>query len=687
MTNKLSLENSPYLLQHAENPVEWYPWGPEALDEAQREDKPIFLSIGYAACHWCHVMAHESFENPQTAAVMNQYFINIKVDREERPDLDSIYMNAVVAMTGQGGWPMSVFLTPQGVPFYGGTYFPPVRRHNMPAFREILQVIAETWRNDRQRLLTAGDQLIDQLRNSNQVGTPQSTLKADFLDRAALALIQNYDWRHGGWGRAPKFPQPMAIEFLLRRAVRGDRDSLEVATHALKAMARGGMYDVIGGGFARYSTDNDWLIPHFEKMLYDNAQLALAYLHAYLISGEQQFRVVTEETLDFMLDEMLYRLKGTQNQPAGFISSLDADSDGEEGRYYTWTLQETEGKLDTRLVDIFSEAYGFHQGGNFEGANVLQRVKDDATLSQQFNISTEEVQKQLEQARSILAAERKTRIPPGKDDKVLVSWNALALIALAEAARYLDRPDYLDFASLIADFLLTELHPEDRLLRSWRAGSAQHNAYLEDYAAFILALLSLYQSDPDPYWFQSALQLNKEMLANFTDPAGGFYDTRLDQENLIIRPKDVQDNATPSGNALAAMALLQLGTYQGQTEWRKIAEQMFAGIQSAAGRYPTAFSYWLCASDAFFQPYQEVALLGEPHQPHIPEMIRHLWSSYRPYTLAAISSYPPPSSAPVLLHNRALVDDKPTAYICQNFTCKIPVTSLADFAQQLSAEL
>lgn len=687
MANKLSLENSPYLLQHAENPVEWYPWGTEALERAQREDKPIFLSIGYAACHWCHVMAHESFEDPQTAAIMNQHYINIKVDREERPDLDSIYMNAVVAITGQGGWPMSVFLTPQGIPFYGGTYFPPVRRYNMPAFRELLQIIAESWINDRKRLLTASDQLIDQLRSANQAGASQSALKPDFLDQAVNNLIQNYDWQHGGWGGAPKFPQPMAIEFLLRRAVRGDRSSLEVATHALKAMARGGMYDVIGGGFARYSTDEDWLIPHFEKMLYDNSQLALAYLHAYLISAEQQFRVVTEETLDFMLGEMLYQLKGTQDQLAGFISSLDADSDGEEGKYYIWTLNEIEELLDSQQAKVFIEAYGIRQAGNFEGANVIQRVKDDKALSERFNLSIDEVQERLTQARSLLAAKRKNRIPPGKDDKVLVSWNALALIALSEAARYLDRPDYLDFARLIADFLLAELHPEDRLLRSWRAGSAQHNAYLEDYAALILALLSLYQSDPDPYWFQSALQLNEEMLANFSDPEGGFFDTRLDQENLILRPKNLQDNATACGNALAAMALLQLGTYQGRAEWRAIAEQMFAGIQSAAGRYPTAFSYWLCAADAFFRPFREVALLGDSQQPHLPDMIRQLWSYYRPYSLVAISTYPPPSSAPALLHDRTLVDEKPTAYICQNFTCKLPVTDPEDFAQQLSADL
>lgn len=685
MTNKLSTENSPYLIQHAENPVEWYPWGTEALERARREDKPIFLSIGYAACHWCHVMADESFEDPQTAAIMNRYFINIKVDREERPDLDGIYMNAVVAMTGQGGWPMSVFLTPQGVPFFGGTYFPPVRRYNMPSFREILQIIAETWANDRQRLLVAGNQLIEHLRKANQTVPSDQAVDPDLINQAALRLVQTYDWQHGGWGRAPKFPQPMAIEYLLRRALHGDRTALDVAVHALKAMARGGMYDIIGGGFARYSTDENWLIPHFEKMLYDNAQLALAYLHAHLITAEDQFRAVTEETLDFMLDEMLFQDNNGQNQWAGFISSLDADLDGEEGKFYTWTLNEIEEILGTQLAEVWIEAYGIRQEGNFEGANVLQRVKDDETLAFHFNLTMDEIQKLLSQARTILKEVRKVRTPPGKDDKILVSWNALALIALSEAARYLERTDYLDAARLIADFLLTELHPQDRLLRSWRSGRAQHNAYLEDYASLILALLSLYQSDPDPYWFQSALQLNEEMLVHYSDPGGGFFDTRADQEGLVLRPKDQQDNATPCGNALAALALLQLAAYQGNDEWRALVEPMFSSIQSAAVQYPTAFSFWLCAADTYFQPFQEVVILGNLNHPRTSALVRELWSRFRPHTLAAISVYPPASNSPVLLQSRSLLNGKPTAFVCQDFTCKIPVTDALDFAKQLNA--
>jgi uncharacterized protein len=685
MTNNLSKENSPYLLQHAENPVDWYPWDSEALEKARREDKPIFLSIGYAACHWCHVMAHESFEDPQTAAIMNRYFINIKVDREERPDLDGLYMNAVVAMTGQGGWPMNVFLTPQGIPIYGGTYFPPVRRYNLLSFREILQIIAETWNNDRQKLIESGNQLLQHLRNASQVGVSGQDLNPDFIRQAALRLKQTYDWQHGGWGQAPKFPQPMAIEFLLRQALRGDQGAMDITNHVLKSMARGGMYDIIGGGFARYSTDDQWLVPHFEKMLYDNAQLALAYLHAYLISGDEQFRAVTEDTLNFILDEMLLLEKDGQNQFAGFFSSIDADSNGEEGKYYTWTLNEIKASLSPQLASLVIEAYGISREGNFEGTNIIQRVKDDEFLAHHFDTSVDEIQSQLSQARSTLREVRKIRTAPGKDDKILVSWNALALIALSEAARYLDRPDYLDVARLIADFLLTELHPQDRLMRSWRAGRAQHNAYLEDYASLILALLSLYQSDPDSYWFQSALQLNEEMLANFKDRDGGFFDTRADQEALILRPKELQDNATPSGNALAALALLHLATYQGKAEWRDLVEPMLASVQSASEQYPTAFSFWLCAADAFFQPQLEVAIVGDPHQPQTSALVRQLWSRFRPYTLAAISDFPPTSNAPALLQDRSLKDGKPTAYVCQNFSCKLPVTDPLDLAHQLSA--
>ena len=684
MPNRLGNENSPYLLQHADNPVEWYPWGNEALEKAHREDKPIFLSIGYAACHWCHVMAHESFEDPETAAIMNEHYVNIKVDREERPDLDSIYMNSVVAMTGQGGWPMSVFLTPDGKPFFGGTYFPPVRRYNMPSFREVLLSIAQTWQKDRSRLLQAGNELTQHLQNSQSMGVSDQPLSAEKLDEAALRIAQAYDWNHGGWGAAPKFPQPMTIDFLLRRAIHGDKLALDMATHALAAMSKGGMYDVIGGGFARYSTDEKWLVPHFEKMLYDNAQLARTYLHAYLITEEPSFRRVCEETLDFISREMIAHPTEDSEPQAGFFSSLDADSEGEEGKFYVWTPNEIRSALNDPFdTEIFLAAYGVTEKGNFEGRNVLQRDLDDASLALQFDLRVEEIPERLSTLHRRLLQERVKRIRPGTDDKVLVSWNALALITFSEAARYLDRPDYLSISRQNADFLLTELHPGDRLLRSWRNGRAQHNAYLEDYAALILALIALYQSDPDPWWFNSASQLADEMLAHYRDPDGGFFDTRDDHGPLLTRPKDVQDNATPSGNALAVTALLQLAMYTGRGNYRDVAEAMLVSIQEAAVRYPTAFSEWLCAYDFAVKPTQEVAIIGNPADPGYQALVEILWSGWRPYSLAAFSNFPPSSNDPPLLQDRPLLKDRPTAYVCQNFVCQQPVNTPVELKEQL----
>ncbi len=687
MSNHLIHENSPYLLQHAHNPVDWYPWGPQALGEAQKQNKPIFLSIGYAACHWCHVMAHESFEDPAVAAIMNEHFINIKVDREERPDLDGIYMQAVVALIGSGGWPMSVFLTPQGAPFLGGTYFPPVQRYNMPAFRELLLAVAHTWQQDPARLLHNGQQLVDHLRAqaggqelpSAANAAPMLNL-AQTLDRAAMALAQAYDWTYGGWGKAPKFPQPMSIEFLLRRATRGDSLAADAALHALRAMAKGGMYDVVGGGFARYSTDDLWRTPHFEKMLYDNAQLATVYLHAWLIHGDPAFRQVCEETLDFVLREM-------RHPAGGFYSSLDADSEGEEGKFYLWTPQQIQAALgDVQDCRWILEAYGVTLEGNFEGGTILQRALSDAQLAEKFGAPVSSVPGRLQGLHRRLLEARQQRIRPATDDKVLVAWNALMLTAFAEAGRYLKRPDYLEAAQRGAGFLLSALRQEGRLLRSWRAagdGRARHNAYLEDYAALSLALLALYQSDADPTWYAAALRLADEMMAHFRDPAGGFFDTRDDHEALLIRPKDLQDNATPSGSALAAGALLQLAAYEGNGEWRAQAEGMLAALQDSLGRYPTAFAQWLCAADFALGPVQEVALLGDAAQ---SQPLRDaLWASYRPRLAAAISAYPPPPGSPALLHDRPLQDGLPTAYVCRDFVCLRPVTSPQEMLAQLDS--
>lgn len=697
MVNRLANENSPYLVQHAENPVDWYPWGMDALEKARREDKPIFLSIGYAACHWCHVMAHESFESPDTAAMMNQYFVNIKVDREERSDLDSIYMNAVVAMTGQGGWPMSVFLTPEGLPFYGGTYFPPVRRYRMPAFQEVLLTVARLWQEDRQRLLVSADEIVKHLKGSATPGFSVAALDPSLLEQAAQRLAQAYDWEFGGWGSAPKFPQPMTIEFLLRRAARGDGFALEMATHALDSMCKGGMYDVIGGGFARYSTDIQWLVPHFEKMLYDNAQLAQVYLYGYLLTQRPIYRRICEETLDFIARELMDTTRPLSVKTAGIYSSLDADSDGEEGKYYVWTAAEiqsllSKGQEQANLAsealswpELFSAAYDLSEAGNFEGKIVLQRARTDQELSSMFGVPEEVVGQSIDRMHSLLRDARSERVRPMTDDKALTAWNALALITFAEAARYLKRSDYLEIARLNATFLLRELHTGGTLLRSWRHGRANHIAYLEDYAALILGLIALYQSDPDAKWFQSAVMLAEEMLENFRDPQGGFYDTSASHSNLFMRPKDTQDNATPSGNALAAMALIQLSTYTGNRAWHEMALAMLTTIQDAAVRYPTAFAKWLCALDAAIHPAQEIAILSPGNSPEAEAMIDALWSHFRPDCLAAIALFPPAEGSPALLGHRFLIDSKPTAYVCRQFVCQAPVTTAEELRQQIDA--
>jgi uncharacterized protein len=685
MPNRLINENSPYLLQHAHNPVDWFPWGAEALERARAADKPIFLSIGYAACHWCHVMEYESFEDESIAALMNERFVSIKVDREERPDLDSIYMSATMAMTGSGGWPMSVFLTPDLRPFYAGTYFPPEPRYNMPSFRDLLTGIARAWQNERDEIFRVGEQVVQHIQRGSQWGGSAAyPLTHTLLDSAASHLHESYDWGFGGWGQAPKFPQPMTIEFLLRRATQSAsatgaekrQDYLKTAAHLLHAMSRGGLYDVVGGGFARYSTDNLWRVPHFEKMLYDNALLALAYLHGFLVTGETKFRQVCEATLDFLLREMTH--------PAGgFYSSLDADSEGVEGKFYAWDYVELQNLLAADF-DFFKMAYGLTVAGNWEGKTVLQRALDDKTLAARFNLPIAVVTAKLADCHSRLLAARSTRIRPGADDKILTFWNALALTAFAEAGRYLGRKDYLEAALRNARFLLENLYVDGRLLRSWRAGQAKHNAYLEDYASLVLALLALYQSDPNPEWYAAALNLADEMVEHYADPQGGFFDTRADHEALLVHPKDIQDNATPSGNALAALALLQLSAYGDRPDWRKLAEDMLAVPLETLVRYPTAFAQWLCAADFALGPTSEVAVLGAPADQQTKALVGALWKNYQPRLVAASCAYPPDGKSPALLKERPLLNDKPTAYACQGMVCRQPVNSPAEMEAQLA---
>ncbi len=687
MPNHLINENSPYLLQHAHNPVDWYPWGEEALSKARAENKPIFLSIGYAACHWCHVMEHESFEDPETAGLMNENFVNIKVDREERPDLDSIYMQATNAMTGSGGWPMSVFLTPDLRPFYAGTYFPPVRRYNMPSFKELLLSLAKVWREEPEEIDRVGSQVLQHIQPQIQVNS-KNAFSQETLEAVTKSLLESYDWGYGGWGSAPKFPQPMTIEFLLRRALTDSpqrEQILKASLHVLNAMSRGGMYDVVGGGFSRYSVDNFWKTPHFEKMLYDNAQLAMAYLHGYLVTGEVKYRQVCEETLDFLLREMMH-------PEGGFYSSLDADSEGEEGKFYVWTQDEIQNVLGSDF-DFFKAAYGITPQGNWEGKTILQRALDDSSLAARFpglsartgTLDPKVLSEKLAVCHFQLLKVRNTRIRPGTDDKILVMWNALALSAYAEAGRYLGRKDYLDAAVRNARFLMDNLIINDRLLRSWRDGQAKHNAYLEDYAGLTLALLALYQSDPNPEWYATALKLADEMVAHYSDPNGGFFDTRDDHETLLLRPKDIQDNATPSGNALAVNALLELAAYGDRNEWRGLAEDMLSSIYDAAWRYPTAFAKWLCAADFAVGPTREVAIIGNLDDPKTQELLKGLWKSYRPRQVTAISAYPPEPGSPALLKDRPTLNDQPTAYVCQGFVCLQPVNLPEEMEVQLES--
>ncbi|MCC6299116.1 MAG: thioredoxin domain-containing protein [Anaerolineales bacterium] len=730
--NKLSTSTSPYLLQHAHNPVDWFQWGDEALAKAKAENKPIFLSIGYAACHWCHVMAHESFEDNETAAFMNERFVNIKVDREERPDLDAIYMQATVAMTGSGGWPMSVFLTPDLKPFFTGTYFPPVARYNMPSFMNVLTGIARTWQEQQGEAMRVGNEVSDHLQQALSVNVQsESAFTQTHLDAAAKSLLENYDWGNGGWGSAPKFPQPMAIEFLLRRAIKAtertetienknsedsaisvanDSEFLKSSTHALRAMARGGMYDVVGGGFSRYSVDNSWRVPHFEKMLYDNALLARAYLHAWQITQDPFFKRVVTETLDFIAREMTH-------PDGGFYSSLDADSEHEEGKFYVWELDEIRAVLKDDS-DFFEAAYGITSRGNWEGKTVLQRALDDSSLAARFKLdpsagSGQAVPAKLADCHARLLSARATRVRPGTDDKVLTSWNGLMLATLAEASRVIASPSatlrinsakqspttvreiasslknaprndmYYQLATRNAEFLLSNLRPDGKLRHSWRDGKTTDEVFLEDYAALILGLLELYQTDFDTKWFTSAKELADEMIELFNDPNGGFFDTSKDGEALLVRPKDVQDNATPSGNALACEALLKLAAFTDNGKYRDLTEKALGHVAGMAVRYPTAFARWLSAADFAVGKVKQIALVSEAGGEDASELLRVVESAFRPNLIVAASTYPPSDDAPALLKDRPLKNGNATAYVCEGFVCKNPVTTVAELIELL----
>jgi uncharacterized protein len=651
MPNRLAGETSPYLLQHKDNPVDWYPWGDEALARARDEDRPILLSIGYSACHWCHVMERESFEDEQTAALMNERFVAIKLDREERPDLDSIYMEACQAMTGHGGWPLNVFLTPEQVPFYAGTYFPPEARMGMPSWRQVLGAVADAWDERREEIRAGGERIAERLRGGAVLSPSQQAIDASALDEAVARLAQTYDREHGGFGAAPKFPPASAIELLLRRG------ETEMSAHTLRRMASGGMYDQVGGGFARYSVDTHWLVPHFEKMLYDNALLARAYLHGWQVTGDDLFRTVCEETLDWALRE----LRGDEG---GFQSALDADSEGEEGRFYVWTIAELREVLGDD-ADAAIAWFGATERGNFEGRNILTRGEGDPPA-------------ELGEWRRKLYEVRARRVWPGLDDKRLTSWNALTISALAEAGGVLERADYLDAARAAAEFLLGELRePDGRLLRSWKDGTAKLNAYLEDHAYLVEALLTLYEATFEPRWFEAARGLADTMIERFADDEqGGFFETSSDHEQLIARRKDLEDHPIPAGNSSAAYGLLRLAALTGEHEYERRAESVLRLLWELAPKHPQAFAHLLQALDFHLARVQEVALVGDDDG----TLARTVRARFRPHLVLAGGE---PDGVP-LLEGRERVDGRAAAYVCENFACKLPVTEPAELEEQLA---
>ncbi len=669
--NRLQAETSPYLRQHAENPVDWYAWGAEALARAQAEDKPILLSIGYSACHWCHVMAHESFEDPATADLMNRLFVNIKVDREERPDLDDIYMNAVQAMTGGGGWPMTVFLLPDGRPFYGGTYYPKTPRYGSPSFEQVLNAVHNAYLTRRAEMEEMAGKLTDALkRDSLGLGGFSDNLTPDLLDGAARKMLQNADHTYGGFGGAPKFPQPMNLEFLLRYWARTrDQAALDHVLLTLRKMARGGMYDQIGGGFARYSVDAIWLVPHFEKMLYDNAQLSRLYLHAWQITGDPFFRRIAEEVYEYLLREMT-------SHEGGFYSATDADSEGEEGKFFVWGWSELEALLGAD-AEIAIEYWGVTSRGNFEGHNILYVPNDDTTAAERLNLTVDELRAKLDAIRDKLFAARAQRIPPGLDDKIITAWNGLMLASLAEAARIFKRADYRDAALRSADFLLEKLRkPDGRLYRTYKDGQAKGDGYLEDYAALIDALIEVYQLTYSEKYFTAARQLADHALEHFRADDGGFFDTSDEHESLIVRPRSLQDNAVPSGNALFARALIRLMAYTGHTDYDDAARRTLNPLANAMREYPQAFGEGLNAVDSVVSGLAEIALVGDPHSAETAALIDVIHAAYRPNVITALSPVDVEGESIIpLLSYRTRKAGAPTVYVCRHFACQMPVTT------------
>ena len=681
MPNRLARESSPYLLQHAHNPVDWYPWGEEARSRAVAEDRPILLSIGYSACHWCHVMERESFEDPEVAALMNETFVNVKVDREERPDVDQVYMRAVQAMTGHGGWPLTVFLTPGGDPYYGGTYFPPTPRQGMPSFRQVLDAAGRAWRDRPDDVRRGSAQLLEALSTADRAPADGIGLGAGGRAEVLRVLERQFDPTHGGFGGAPKFPQPTTLEVLLRRHLEtGEPRPLEMAVHTLRRMAAGGIRDHLGGGFHRYAVDAAWRVPHFEKMLYDNALLGQAYLDAWRVTGEEALLEVAVETLDYAMGDL--------RAPEGaFFSARDADSEGEEGLFYTWSADEISAALPASHADFFSRVHGVTPEGNFEGRNILWLPRDVAVRARAEGLLPEVARRTLAESREILLRVRSERPEPFRDEKILVGWNGLMLRALAEAGGVLDRPDYRDAARTGLEFLLDAVRRDGRLLHTYKDGVAKVPAFLEDHAALGNALVSLHESTLEARWLDEARWCAEEILSRFwSEEDGAFYDSASDAEALFTRPRDVMDNATPSGNSLAAELLLRLGHLLGEDRHQEVARRAVAGETALLRRYPSAFGRLLSVADREDAPPLEVVILGDPADPGTRSLLtRALAGLHRNRT---VTGRAPGAEGPhlPLLQGREPVDGRPTAFVCRRYACRAPVTDPASLAEEMSGD-
>jgi uncharacterized protein YyaL (SSP411 family) len=686
MPNRLADETSPYLLQHKDNPVDWYPWGDAAFAAAKVLDRPILLSIGYSACHWCHVMAHESFENESIAAAMNSGFVNIKVDREELPDVDSIYMTAVQAMTGSGGWPLTVFITPDGRPFFGGTYFPPEDRHNMAGFPRVLSAVSDAYATKRDELLANSQQVVDTIRAQSAPQKQDGEISESLIFGSFTHLVGNADLENGGTMGAPKFPQPMIYELLLRYWKRtGSRQVLDIVTLTLEKMARGGIYDQLGGGFARYSVDEKWLVPHFEKMLYDNAQLVSLYLHAYQVTTKPLFKRVVEETLEYVSREMTHAA-------GGFYSASDADSEGVEGKFFLWTPCEIDAALsdpaDAELAKLF---WGVTEEGNFEDSNILTVPVSLEEFVAETGREPAELLDDIWRVRQVLLDERSKRVPPGIDDKILTSWNAMMLKAFAEAGAVLQNEKWIAVAEKNARLLLDHVRDSDgRLLHTWKAtsdseGEARILGYLDDHACLVDALLTLYEATFDYSYVDEAQALTEQMIERFWDPDWEvFYDTSLEHSRLLVRPRDVLDNAIPSGGASAAIALLRLSVFTGVTEYSTKAEGSMKSLLPHLEKSPAAVTSWLGAVDFLTANRQEVILVGGPDDPVLAEMLRETRKEFSPNTVfGGAHEEPGEDEKSPLLVDRSLINGKATAYVCENYACMLPVTSAAELAELL----